>query len=107
MSSEKRQFPRTNVHCDVCIKIPVVAALSDISRSGAHLTLDDPSALPDEFMLALNPELHRWCRVIWRKDHEVGITFKTGPAKYVRWFPINRKPSVVTGAGAAATPRAE
>ena len=86
MGSEKRQFPRSNIHCDVCIKIPVVGALLDVSRTGARLMVDDPNALPDEFMLALNPELHRWCRIVWRKDHEVGLIYRTAPAKYKDWF---------------------
>jgi hypothetical protein len=55
MSSEKRQFPRKNLECAVCVKIPVLGKLLDIPRSGARLTVDDRSHLPDEFMLAPNP----------------------------------------------------
>jgi PilZ domain len=91
MSSDKRQFLRKKLECNVCISIPVVGRLSDISRSGARLSVDDAGALPDEFMVALNPELHRWCRVVWRNDHEVGVAFKGTPAKWLDWFSRKRE----------------
>jgi hypothetical protein len=104
MGSEKRQFPRTNVYCDVCIKIPVTGSLCDISRSGARLTVDDPSALPDEFMLALNTELHRWCRVVWRNDHEVGVIYMAAPAKYLGWFPAKQEKRIAPRSKAVGAP---
>lgn len=88
MSSEKRQFPRKTAGVNICVKAPVLGTLVDVSPTGARLSVENPQAVPDEFMIALNADLHRWCRVIWRKDHEIGVKYKTAPAKYREWFPI-------------------
>jgi uncharacterized protein with PIN domain len=31
--------------------------------------------VPEEFMLILSVDMHRWCRVVWRSDQEVGVHF--------------------------------
>jgi PilZ domain len=94
MASEKREFPRKTIAMNICIKAPVLGSLVDVSRTGARLTVENPQAIPDEFMIALNPDLHRWCRVVWRKDNEIGVKYLTAPAKYREWFPIKRDEAV-------------
>jgi PilZ domain len=51
--------------------------LVNVSAIGARLTISDVYDLPENFALHLtrgsNPG--RQCRVIWQRDHEVGIEF--------------------------------
>ena len=51
--------------------------LCDASQEGAQLSLADPNSLPNEFVLALSSDgaARRRCRVIWRNETEVGVTF--------------------------------
>ena len=57
-------------------------ALSDISDTGARLRVEDPDKLPDTFMLILsrNGAPKRSCKVVWRKDGELGVAFDRGRA---------------------------
>jgi hypothetical protein len=86
MSLEKRLYPRRKLDQTACIEVPILCKLFDVSRSGACLTVDAPAALPTEFMLHLNADLHCWCRVVWRKDHQVGVEFEATPAQYLDWL---------------------
>jgi PilZ domain len=54
-------------------------ALSDISHIGARISIPDPDAIPDNFMLFLaeNGAARRRCRVIWRRPRELGVKFET------------------------------
>jgi hypothetical protein len=45
---------------------------------------------------------NRWCRVIWRKDLEIGIIRMTALPTYARWFRTKPKPTVMSGAAAAS-----
>ncbi len=49
----------------------------DISESGARLILDRDHDLPDRFVLLLtvNGDARRQCRVVWRKELNVGVAF--------------------------------
>ena len=49
--ADKREFLRKEIDRTACIKIPILCKLRDVSRSGARLVVDNPEALPDEFML--------------------------------------------------------
>jgi len=51
--------------------------ISDISESGARLILDDDGDLPDRFVLLLtaNGDARRRCRVVWRRELDVGVAF--------------------------------
>ena len=57
--------------------------LSDISDTGARISVEDADKLPDSFMLLLarNGKALRPCRVIWRKPQQLGVTFVTHLAK--------------------------
>jgi hypothetical protein len=51
--------------------------ISDISESGARLVLDADGDLPDRFVLLLtaNGDAQRRCRVVWRRESDVGVAF--------------------------------
>jgi PilZ domain-containing protein len=52
-------------------------ALIDVSQGGARIAVLAADMVPDEFLLAFSPksDVTRKCRVAWRKDDEVGVTF--------------------------------
>jgi hypothetical protein len=52
-------------------------AVRNLSEAGAALDVPFAINIPHEFTLILETDqvsLH--CRVVWRKDHRVGVTFK-------------------------------
>lgn len=50
--------------------------IRDISTTGAALELPDLSKIPDMFMLHVPEDgLRLECRVVWRRDFRVGVTF--------------------------------
>jgi PilZ domain len=57
--------------------------LSDISDTGARISVENADAIPDSFMLLLarNGKALRPCRVIWRKPQQLGVSFVTHLAK--------------------------
>jgi hypothetical protein len=69
---------------------PLECHMSDISESGTRIVVDYPKAIPQEFLLLLNNDLLRWCRVIWRSDHEIGITFIDTPKSLTTAGPPRR-----------------
>jgi hypothetical protein len=52
-------------------------ALIDVSQGGARVAVLAADMVPDEFLLAFSPksDVTRKCKVAWRKDDEVGVTF--------------------------------
>lgn len=56
--------------------------ISDISHSGARLTLTGVVELPEEFMLLLTStgQVCRKCYVVWRDRGSVGVRFIAGRA---------------------------
>lgn len=52
-------------------------AITDISTTGAKLTVSKSGELPDEFtlLLALPAKAQRRCRVTWRSDVQIGVRF--------------------------------
>jgi PilZ domain len=54
--------------------------LFDVSQTGAKLVAQTTCDIPDEFMLLLG-QAFRKCRVVWRNDRQLGVTFlPTGAA---------------------------
>jgi hypothetical protein len=49
----------------------------DISKSGAKLSTEQVTSLPDQFLLMLSTQgsARRNCRVVWRGSSEVGVRF--------------------------------
>jgi hypothetical protein len=61
-------------------KVPSIlerCTLVNVCEIGARLTIGDVYDLPENFALHLvrGFTLGRQCRVIWRRDHEVGVEF--------------------------------
>lgn len=53
-------------------------ALSDISNTGARIDVENANTIPDHFVLLLsgNGKARRKCRVVWRKETQIGVTFE-------------------------------
>jgi hypothetical protein len=81
MSVEKRKAVRRRVSRQAVIvrdgKPLCGCIVSDISVSGAKLSVRNSSDLPDTFMLVLssNGDVRRDCRIVWRADGAVGVAF--------------------------------
>ena len=52
-------------------------AIVDVSQGGARLAVLAADMVPDEFLLAFSAssDVSRRCRVAWRKEDEIGVTF--------------------------------
>lgn len=51
-------------------------AVRNLSEAGAALDVPYALAIPHEFKLILETDqVSRHCRVVWRKDHRLGVTF--------------------------------
>jgi len=59
------------IRCELC----------DASQVGAHLNVDDPHGVPEEFTLLLGYDgtARRRCKVKWRSDSEIGVEFRKMP----------------------------
>lgn len=80
---DKRRTPRLDIDRTVQALIggtTIACKLSDVSKSGARLSLNSAKSLPDEFELLLNDDIHKWCRVVRRSEKQVGIKFIPAPA---------------------------
>lgn len=80
--AELRKKPRRQFHYGARILVdkdssPLVCSISDVSDSGARLTLENAVELPDTFVLLLTPngDARRHCRVIWRDGLTLGVKF--------------------------------
>jgi hypothetical protein len=60
--------------------------LVNVSEVGARLTISDVYDLPEKFALHLTRQSKagKQCRVIWRRDHEVGVEFLSDAAQHSR-----------------------
>jgi PilZ domain len=80
--AEVRKNPRQNFHYNTRIFIdkdqpPIACSISDISHSGARLTLKEEQELPEAFTLLLTPNggARRHCRVVRCDGLIVGVQF--------------------------------
>ena len=49
----------------------------NISETGAALEVVTPLFIPDRFTLAVQTDqLKRPCRIVWRKERRIGVTFE-------------------------------
>jgi len=54
-------------------------AVRNLSEAGAALDLPYVLAIPHEFTLIMETDqLSRRCRVIWRKENQIGVAFESG-----------------------------
>jgi PilZ domain len=79
---ELRRAPRRAVRYSVWLRFgdgPTVirCEIGDVSAGGARLALPWNRGVPDQFVLALSQTgpVYRKCRVAWRTDKEVGVSF--------------------------------
>lgn len=49
--------------------------MRDISQTGARLIVNSTIELPDTFSLLLSKDVARQCRVVWRREKQVGVNF--------------------------------
>ena len=87
--SERRPPPNLRQHARraVFIKAQLLregkpslpCTLVDISDTGARLVIEETSALPNRFTIVMGEQgvPRRQCRLIWRGDNEIGVTFET------------------------------
>jgi hypothetical protein len=55
--------------------------IRNLSESGAALDVSYTLDIPDEFDLVMETDqLRRQCRVVWRKENRLGVTFAAGTA---------------------------
>jgi hypothetical protein len=79
---EQRRSPRHSTNCRAWIEFddhtpPLNCTLVDISEGGARIEVASPHRLPEEFSLVLTEDAGnvRRCRIIWRADNEIGISY--------------------------------
>lgn len=79
----RRRFFRRAVNRTAWIeKAPAIlerCTVVDVSDVGARLTISDVYDLPESFALHLTRghKLGRSCRIIWQREHEVGVEFSS------------------------------
>ena len=82
MSKEKRRTRRQPMRHTAWVAITPKerfgCVVSDVSDTGARIDVNDSKAVPDSFILMLssNGAARRFCRVVWRKPHQVGVKFE-------------------------------
>jgi hypothetical protein len=74
-----RRAVRHLAHIATGLGLPLECQVNDVSETGARIAASFPKAAPQEFLLLLKVDLLRWCRVIWRSDHEIGVEFVEPP----------------------------
>lgn len=89
MTADRRASPRQALGRDVLIcsdggKAIGACHLCDVSASGARLSITPRvlAKLPEEFILVLakQAKVHRWCRIVWRGQDEIGVRFINRPS---------------------------
>lgn len=78
--AESRKDPRRIFHYNARIATEsnapqIKCSISDVSKGGAHLVLENDVPLPAEFLLSFTPKgwPRRNCYVAWRKGPDVGV----------------------------------
>jgi hypothetical protein len=79
---DQRRSQRYPTNCRAWIEFddhtpPLNCTLVDISDGGARIEVAAPHRLPEEFSLILTEDAGhvRRCRIIWRADNEIGISY--------------------------------
>jgi hypothetical protein len=49
--------------------------LSDLSATGARISLTEPYTMPSKFVLILPPNTRRLCRLVWQSQEHLGVEF--------------------------------
>lgn len=81
MKDDNRQSRRRPVHYTAWIALKPEGLqncfLSDVSDTGARISVQNSEKIPDHFMLWLanNGSTRRACSVVWRKPNQIGVRF--------------------------------
>jgi hypothetical protein len=51
------------------------ATIVDVSISGARIALDEPAEVPDQFYLLVPKHRLQPCRVVWRSERFLGVSY--------------------------------
>jgi hypothetical protein len=77
---EKRAAPRHSVLRAGTILIgngSINCMVRNLSNTGAMLSVTSSVGIPEHFTLILSPDgRHMSCRVVWRKEKRIGVTFE-------------------------------
>jgi PilZ domain len=77
MNDDNRINPRHRVLKGAKIEFgggAIDCTIRNLSETGAALDVTSPLGIPTEFTLVAEG-VHRPCRVVWRKEKRIGITF--------------------------------
>ncbi len=56
----------------------ISCTIRNLSETGAALEVISPIGIPQEFDLVIEADhLTRQCRVVWRKERRIGVTFQS------------------------------
>ena len=82
MAREKRKSVRRRVQSRATVAPSEQAPrqdcmVYDMSNTGARILIDPAIELPEEFLLLLSRNVTRRCKLVWRKDREAGVLFRT------------------------------
>ena len=80
VTDETRIAPRRRVLKSGAITFGYGAAISctvrNVSVTGAALEVESPVGIPSDFDLVVETDgIKRSCRVVWRKERRIGVTF--------------------------------
>ena len=77
--SEHRIAPRKRVLKAGTIEFgggTIDCTVRNLSETGAALSVESPVGIPSEFnLIVAADDVNRTCRVVWRKENRIGITF--------------------------------
>jgi hypothetical protein len=63
--------------------VTLSVTVRDISATGARLRSEGTMGIPDTFVLIIELDgMEADCRVVWRRDHELGVRFLAAPKKF-------------------------
>jgi PilZ domain-containing protein len=81
MAGEQRKSARRRVQCRASLAKNEQAPrqdciVYDISHAGARILIDREVELPSDFLLLLSRNVTRRCKLVWRKERQVGVRFR-------------------------------
>lgn len=83
MIKDNRKAPRKQMRYSAWARLADKSlhgcVLFDISDTGARIEVENAAVLPETFVLLLagrNSKARRYCRIVWREPHQVGVQFE-------------------------------
>ena len=81
MARDQRRAVRRRIQCRASLARNEQAPrqdciVYDLSRAGARILIDPAIELPPEFILLLSRNVSRRCKLVWRKERQVGVRFR-------------------------------